>query len=236
MRTNLLLKPKIIAFDADDTLWDNEPYFEEAEQRFITLMGDFLSKQSISQKLYDTQIKNLPLYGYGIKGYVLSMIESANEIVNGYLSNELYTSILNIGKDMLTQPVNLLEGVEETIHTIGKHYPVIVATKGDLKDQHRKLHESGIGQLFHHIEVMIDKNKLDYQKMLKRLEINASEFLMIGNSLKSDILPVLELGGTAIHIPYHTTWAHERINHEIKHPNFHTLKNIADLPLLLDKL
>lgn len=234
MTANRSLTPKIIAFDADDTLWDNEPYFEEAEQRFIALMGDFLSKQSISQKLYDTQIKNLPLYGYGIKGYVLSMIESANEIANGYLSNELYDSILSIGKDMLNQPVHLLDGVEETLSLVAKHFPVIVATKGDLKDQHRKLHDSGIGQLFHHIEVMIDKNQLDYQKMLKRLEIDFPDFLMVGNSLKSDVLPVIELGGSAVHIPYHTTWAHERINYEIKHTNFYTLQSITDLPKLLN--
>lgn len=229
-----LLSPKIIAFDADDTLWDNEPYFEEAEQRFIALMGDFLSKQSIAQKLFDTQIKNLPLYGYGIKGYTLSMIEAANEIANGYLSNEVYQRILSIGKDMLNQPVTLLEGVEQTVTMLAQKYTVIVATKGDLKDQHRKLHESGIGSLFHHIEVMIEKTPLDYQKMLQRLGVNFSDFLMIGNSLKSDVLPVLEQGGSAIHIPYHTTWAHERINHEIHHPDFYTLNDIRELPNMLD--
>lgn len=234
MKSPHILEPKMIAFDADDTLWNNEPYFEEAEQRFITLMADFWSKQSVSQKLYDTQIKNLPLYGYGIKGYILSMIESAHEITQGYLPNDLYKSILNIGKDMLRQPVDLLEGVEETLKTVSQKFPIIVATKGDLKDQHRKLHDSGIGQLFHHIEVMIHKDKSDYQKMLKRLEIDSSDFLMIGNSLKSDVLPVIELGGSAIHIPYHTTWEHERIPHKIEHSNFYTLSNIRDLPKLLN--
>ena len=234
MKPQFTLDPKIIAFDADDTLWDNEPYFEEAEQRFIALMSDFWSKQSISQKLFDNQIKNLPLYGYGIKGYVLSMIESANEIAQEYISHDVYNRIINIGKEMLQQPVNLLDGVEETLELLAEKFPIIVATKGDLKDQHRKLHESGVGHFFHHIEVMINKDQMDYQKMIQRLEIDFSDFLMIGNSLKSDILPVIELGGSAVHIPYHTTWEHERISHKIEHPNFYSLQNIRALPKLLN--
>lgn len=216
---------KVIAFDADDTLWINEPFFEEAENRFCALMEDYLSKQSLSQALFKTQINNLDLYGYGIKGYILSMVETAHNISEGKVSSKITDKILAIGKDLLQKPVILLDGIEETIKELYGDYTLIVATKGDLKDQHRKLHLSGLGSYFHHIEVMSEKAVLDYEKLLKRLETPAEEFLMIGNSLKSDVLPVLDIGGTAIHIPFHTTWAHERIDHEIQHPHFYTAKS-----------
>lgn len=213
---------KVIAFDADDTLFINEPYFDEAEEKFCALMSDYLSKQSLSQALFQTQINNLPLYGYGIKGFVLAMIETANQVSNGTISVKVMEKIIEIGKDLLQKPIVLLDGIEDTLKQLHGNYKLIVATKGDLKDQHRKLHLSGLGAYFHHIEVMVEKEELDYEKLLKRLDINASEFLMIGNSLKSDVLPVLNIGGTAIHIPFHTTWAHERIDHEILHDKFYT--------------
>jgi len=227
-------KFEIIAFDADDTLWINEPFFEEAEQRFCALMEDYLSKQSLSQALFETQINNLELYGYGIKGYMLSMIETANKVSDGNVSSKITDKILTIGKDLLEKPVILLEGIEKTIKALHKDYKLIVATKGDLKDQHRKLHLSGLGAYFHHIEVMSEKAEPDYEKLLQRLGIEADAFLMIGNSLKSDVLPVLNIGGTAIHIPFHTTWAHERIDHEIVHPNFYTAKNHTEIRALID--
>jgi len=224
---------KIIAFDADDTLWINEPFFEEAENRFCGLMEDYLSKQSLSQALFETQINNLDVYGYGIKGYILSMIETANKVSEGNVSSKITDKILAIGKDLLEKPVILLEGIEQTIQELHKEYKLIVATKGDLKDQHRKLHLSGLGGYFHHIEVMSEKAVPDYEKLLQRLDIEPEAFLMIGNSLKSDILPVLNIGGTAIHIPFHTTWAHERIDHEIVHPRFFTAKNHTEIQSLI---
>lgn len=225
---------KVIAFDADDTLFINEPFFDEAEEKFCALLEDYLSKQSISQTLFHTQITNLPLYGYGIKGFILSMIEAANIISNGTVSVKVMEKIIEIGKDLLQKPIILLEGIEDTLKKLHGKYKLVVATKGDLKDQHRKLHLSGLGAYFHHIEVMSEKEEIDYEKLLKRLEINASEFLMIGNSLKSDVLPVLNIGGTAIHIPFHTTWAHERIDHEIIHTNFYSVTNNSEiLPFLI---
>lgn len=220
---------KTIAFDADDTLWINEPYFDEAEERFVTLLEDFLSKQSISQKLFEVQIKNLPLYGYGIKGYTLSMIETANLITDRKAPLLLFDKIIEIGQDLLQKPVELIDGVTETLQYLQGKYKLVVATKGDLKDQHRKLHLSGLGPFFHHIEVMVEKESLDYEKMLNRLETEPDDFLMIGNSLKSDVLPVLKAGGSAIHVPFHTTWAHERIDHEIIHPNFFTVEKISEI-------
>ncbi|HLT65459.1 MAG TPA: HAD family hydrolase [Flavobacterium sp.] len=224
---------KVIAFDADDTLFINEPYFDEAEERFCALLSDYLSKQSLSQALFKTQIDNLPLYGYGIKGYVLSMIQTAYEVTNHTVSTKVMEKIIAIGKELLQKPIVLLDGVEETLQQLQGKYKLVVATKGDLKDQHRKLHLSGLGNFFHHIEVMVEKEMIDYEKLLNRLEISPKEFLMIGNSLKSDVLPVINLGATAVHIPFHTTWAHERIDHEIIHPNFYTVKNINEVIELL---
>lgn len=224
---------KVIAFDADDTLFINEPYFDEAEEKFCALLSDYLSKQSLSQALFKTQIDNLPLYGYGIKGYVLSMIQTAYEVTNHTVSTKVMEKIIAIGKELLQKPIVLLDGVEETLQQLQGKYKLVVATKGDLKDQHRKLHLSGLGTFFHHIEVMVEKEMIDYEKLLNRLEISPNEFLMIGNSLKSDVLPVINLGATAVHIPFHTTWAHERIDHEIIHPNFYTAKKINEVIELL---
>lgn len=225
---------KVIAFDADDTLFVNEPYFQEVEQKFCALMSDYLSHQGLSQELFKTEIANLDLYGYGIKGYILSMIEAAMKISNKTISIEIIEKIVEYGKELLQKQIELLDGVEETLAALHGKYKLIVATKGDLLDQRRKLHNSGLGHYFHHIEVMSDKKEKDYHDLLKRLEINPNEFFMIGNSLKSDILPVLEIGGYAVHIPFHTTWEHEKISHKVEHPNFKTLEKITEvLPILL---
>ena len=218
---------KVIAFDADDTLFVNEPYFQQTEEKFCALMEDYLSHQGLSQELFKTEIANLPLYGYGIKGYILSMIEAAISISNSTIPIEVVSKIMQYGKELLDKPIELLEGVEETLQALHGKYKLVVATKGDLKDQHSKLHRSGLGAYFHHIEVMSDKKERDYEKLLKRLDIQPNEFLMIGNSLKSDVLPVLEIGGSAVHIPFHTTWEHEKINHKVVHENFKTLPNVT---------
>ena len=220
---------KVIAFDADDTLFINEPYFEEAEKKFCILMEDYLSHQGLSRELFTTQVSNLPMYGYGIKGYILSMIEAAIKVSNGTISVDFITKIMEFGRELIEKPIELLEGVEETLQALKGKYKLVVATKGDLKDQQRKLHNSGLGHYFHHIEVMDDKLELNYEKLVKRLDIQPEEFLMIGNSLKSDILPVLAIGGHAIHIPFHTTWEHERINHKVVHKNFVAFKNIIEV-------
>ena len=225
---------KVIAFDADDTLFVNEPYFQEVEQKFCGLMSDYLSHQGLSQELFKTEIENLDLYGYGIKGYILSMIEAAMKISDNTISLEIIEKIIIYGKELLQKPIELLDGVHETLEVLSGKYKLIVATKGDLKDQQSKLHRSGLGHYFHHIEVMADKQEINYQKLLSRLEIQPNEFFMIGNSLKSDVLPVLAIGSYAVHIPFHTTWEHEKISHKVEHPNFRTLEKITDvLPILL---
>lgn len=225
---------KVIAFDADDTLFVNEPYFQETEEKFCGLMNDYLSKQGISQELFRVEIQNLALYGYGIKGYILSMIEAAMKISNNTISIQVVEKILEYGKELLQRPIELLDGVEETLQALHGKYKLVVATKGDLLDQRRKLHNSGLGHYFHHIEVMSDKQEKDYHDLLGRLEIQPEEFFMIGNSLKSDVLPVLGIGGHAVHIPFHTTWAHEKIDHKVEHKNFKALEKITEvLPILL---
>jgi len=223
------MNPKIIAFDADDTLWHNEPYFDEAQERFCVLFQDYASHQEILGLILNHQVNNLPLYGFGIKAFTLSMIETALELTNHEISGKGIEQILTIGKDLLQKPVELLPNTTGVLEQLQGKYKLVVATKGDLKDQHRKLHDSGIGAFFHHIEVMSDKTELDYQKMLSRLDCQPEDFLMIGNSLKSDVLPVLNIGGYAIHIPYHTTWEYEKIDFEIEHKNFNTITNLSEL-------
>ena len=220
---------KVIAFDADDTLFINETYFAETEEKFCSLMSDYLSQQGISQELFRIEIENLKLYGYGIKGYILSMIEAAMTISNNTIPIEIIEKIIQYGKELFDKPIVLLEGVEETLEALYGKYKLVVATKGDLLDQRRKLHNSGLGKYFHHIEVMSDKQEIDYLDLLKRLEIQPDEFLMIGNSLKSDVLPVLGIGGRAVHVPFHTTWAHEKIDHKIVHQNFKSIKQINEI-------
>lgn len=220
---------KVIAFDADDTLFINETYFLETEEKFCALMSDYLSHQGISQELFKVEIANLKLYGYGIKGYILSMIEAAMKISNKTIPIEIIEKIIQYGKELLEKPIELLEGVEETLQALHGKYKLVVATKGDLLDQRRKLHNSGLGHYFHHIEVMSDKQEIDYTDLIHRLDIQPSEFFMIGNSLKSDVLPVLAIGGYAVHIPFHTTWAHEKIDHTVEHDNFQTLEKLTDV-------
>ncbi len=224
---------KVIAFDADDTLFVNETYFLETEEKFCALMSDYLSHQGLSQELFRIEIANLKIYGYGIKAYILSMIEAAMTISNNTIPVEVVARIIEYGKELLEKPIVLLDGVEETLATLYGKYKLVVATKGDLLDQRRKLHNSGLGKYFHHIEVMSDKQEQDYLDLIKRLEIEPSEFYMIGNSLKSDVLPVLSIGGHAAHIPFHTTWAHEKIDHEVRHENFRSFEKITEILELL---
>lgn len=225
---------KVIAFDADDTLWINEPYFQETENKFCALLEDYLPRHTLAKELFKTEIQNLPLYGYGIKGFMLSMIETAMRISNTTLNIEVLQKAIEFGKELLEKPIEILEGVEEVLKTLKGKYRLVVATKGDLLDQERKLKKSGLEHYFHHIEIMSDKQENDYLKLIRRLDIQPADFLMIGNSLKSDVMPVLSIGGHAVHIPYHTTWAHEHVEHHVEHANFtHAKKIIEILPSLI---
>ncbi len=220
---------KVIAFDADDTLWVNEPYFRQTEERFYDLLSEYSSQRTLERELLKTEIENLALYGYGIKGFMLSMIETALKATNNTISVNVVEKILDLGKRMLDQPIELLDGVEEVLVALKDKYRLVVATKGDLLDQERKLKKSGISHYFHHIEIMSEKDDANYLKLIKHLDIQPAELLMVGNSLKSDILPVLNVGGYGVHVPYHITWAHEHIEHSIDDEKFKSVEGIRDI-------
>ena len=224
---------KVIAFDADDTLWVNEPYFQEVEQKFCELLSPYLSHHTLSQELFKTEINNLSIYGYGIKGYILSMIEAALSISNHTIAPEVISKIIDYGKELIEKPIEIITEVAETLEILKGSYKLVVATKGDLLDQHRKLHKSGLGHYFHHIEVMSDKKEADYTKLLQRLEVQPEQFIMVGNSLKSDILPVLAIGARAIYVPFHITWAHEKVDYKVEHYNFTEIKSISEILKLI---
>ncbi len=221
---------KVIGFDADDTLWVNETYFRETEERFADLLESYETKNKVDQELFKMEMQNLELYGYGIKGFVLSMIESALDLSNNAIPQQTIVEIIKLGKKMIAHPVELLDGVEEVLQFLEKRYRLIVLTKGDLLDQERKLERSGLSRYFHHVEVLSEKKEENYRNLLDHLEISIEEFLMIGNSLKSDVIPILNLGGKAVHVPFHTTWVHELVSEEEEQTNNHLkLNSIRDI-------
>ncbi|XLS27699.1 HAD family hydrolase [Flavobacteriaceae bacterium M23B6Z8] len=218
-----------LGFDADDTLWVNETYFRETEHKFARLLSAYETENKIDQELFKTEIENLRFYGYGIKGFMLSMIESAIDLSNGAIEIESISEIIKMGKEMIDKPVELLDGVEEVLKTLNGDYRVLLLTKGDLLDQERKLERSGLSSYFHHIEVLSDKKESNYKNLLEHLEVNPSEFLMIGNSLKSDVLPLIKIGARAVHIPFHTTWAHEKVAPHEENDSYATMSSISEL-------
>ncbi|MDT3405151.1 HAD family hydrolase [Mucilaginibacter terrae] len=220
---------KVIAFDADDTLWVNEPYFRQTEEKFCSLFSEFMPMHSIERELLKTEIANLGLYGYGIKGFVLSMVETALAVTAGQINVHAIDRILTLGKEMLNQPIELIEGVEDVLKALQGKYRLVVATKGDLLDQERKLKKSGLSQYFHHIEVMSEKDDASYLKLVKHLDIKPEELLMIGNSLKSDVIPMLHIGGHAIHVPFHITWVHEMVESQVEHHNFKSATHVGEI-------
>ncbi len=197
---------KVIGFDADDTLWVNEPYYQQAEKLFCELLKNHLPTKDISAELLKTEMDNIERYGYGAKGFVLSMIETALRISNKTISPEAIGTIITIGKELLEKPIELLDNIDLVLNELKTNYILIIATKGDLLDQHRKINNSGLIHHFNHIEIMHDKTESEYQKLIKRLNIRNEEFLMIGNPVKTDVLPVLTIGAQAIHSPYYVTW------------------------------
>jgi len=220
---------KVIAFDADDTLWVNEPYFREAENRFSELLEDFLPHHSVQKELFRTEMDNLEIYGYGVKSFMLSMIETIARITDNSADIKLINKSIELGRELLNKPIELLDGVESVLKQLNGDYRLVMATKGDLLDQERKLIKSGLAKHFHHIEIMSNKKKSDYQKLLKHLDCKPKNFLMVGNSIKSDVMPVLKLGGYAIHVPYHTTWAYEKVDIRIDDPKFYEAEFIKDI-------
>lgn len=220
---------KVIAFDADDTLWHNEVYFRSVEDKFFNLMKPWATVEDTQSLLLETEIENLTVYGYGIKGFMLSMIETAKKLAGQELSIDVIYQIMTMGRDQLQEPVILLDNILPVLEVLSKKYRLVVITKGDLLDQERKLEKSGLAHYFHHIEIVSEKYSQNYQKVINHLDISPNEFVMIGNSLKSDILPVLDLGAYAIHVPYLTTWALEHVDTIITHDRFYDAKSVMEV-------
>lgn len=224
---------QVIAFDADDTLWSNEPFFKEVEHQYTGLLKTYGNEEQIYAELFRTEMDNLERYGYGAKGFTLSMIETALRVSERQIDNNTLQEILFLGKSLLDMPIELLPGVEDTLQQLSRNYKLVVATKGDLLDQQRKLQRSGLTDYFSHVEIMSDKTEKEYSQLLSTLDIAAEHLLMVGNSLKSDIQPVLALGGYAVHIPFEVMWQHEVTNHTFYHPQLKTAQQFTELPELL---
>ena len=226
-----------IAFDADDTLWDNEIYFRESEREFCKLINNHnpnLTEKEIMPILFDNEVGNLSIYGFGVKSFVLSAIEAAGKLLNNDVPYSIVSSIVQIGREQLMKPVTLLTDVEDTLKQLkesGK-YRLVVATKGDLLDQESKIKRSGLEQYFERTIIMSDKREEDYRKMIKSLNCKPEKLVMVGNSFKSDILPVVNLGGRGIYIPYHTTWAHEVVE-TIEHERIVEITRLKEILELL---
>ncbi len=220
---------KIVAFDADDTLWVNEPFYRETEEKFFNLLQDFGNKNTLNQELFKTEMKNLSLYGYGAKGLTLSMTETALRVSNNKVKASTVQSIINLGKELIQKPLVLLDGVENVLKTLfQKNILLIVVTKGDLLDQERKLTNSGLKQYFHHVEILSNKKEENYRQLLNKLNVKPADFLMVGNSRKSDIIPVVNIGAYAVYVPYHTSWQHEEAD-KVDSPNCREVTHINEI-------
>ncbi len=227
----------VIAFDADDTLWHNEPLFLDTKNKFQKLLATYHPPEWTEQRLYETEMRNLEHFGYGIKSFALSMIETAVELTEGRISGSDVQQIIDLAKAMLDTPIHLLDGVEETITTLAAKRPLMLVTKGDLFDQESKIARSGLGDLFRTVEVVTTKDRSTYKAITEKLGVAPSRFLMVGDSLKSDILPVLDIGGNAIHVPYHTTWKHEEVPSDVvDRYDFRSAASIRDVPRLIGEL
>ena len=225
----------VIGFDADDTLWHNESIFTMTQEKFREMLSSH-GPEVVDQTLSSTQIKNLKIFGYGIKGFILSMIETSIELTDGEIQGNEIQQILDFGREMLAAPIELLPDVQEVIDELSKKYRLLLITKGDLIDQETKIARSGLADYFTGVEIVSDKNSETYEKILSRHDIAASRFMMIGNSMRSDIVPVVQIGGHAVHIPYHTTWDHEQKHPYIDPKNFKQLKHIGLLPGLIEEM
>lgn len=202
----------MIAFDADDTLWHNETYYQRAEEKFKQLMKDYQTPARVAEQLAETEIRNVRWYGYGIKSYILSMIEAAIALSGGKVTGDEIQTVLDIGREMLSADVPLFEHTTDTLAALSRDHDLMLITKGDLLEQDNKVQRSGLARFFKYVEIVQDKTPASYQLLLNRYNILASRFVMVGNSLKSDILPVIEIGGRAVYVPYEHTWAHEKVD------------------------
>lgn len=219
-----------VGLDADDTLWHNETLFRLSQKRFAELLADHAEEPVMMDRLAQVERRNLRLYGYGVKGFTLSMLETAMELCDGSAPPHIVREILAAGREMLTHPVETLPGVDEVLADLAESYRLVLVTKGDLMDQERKLAASGLGDLFAAVEIVSEKDRSTYDRVFARHGSGAAEAVMAGNSMKSDVLPAIEAGAWAAHIPYHVTWAHELADAPEGHPRYVSLSRIGELP------
>ncbi len=228
---------ELVGLDADDTLWHNEPLFTSRREQFCTLIARYRPEGVADDRLYEVEMRNLRHFGYGVKGFVLSMIETAIDMTGGRLEAADARTIINWGREMLAAPIRLLDGVAEAVESLAQHHSLILVTKGDLLDQETKLARSGLGGLFKGIEIVSDKNAEVYRRIMTRYGVEPRRFVMVGNSLRSDILPAVEAGAHAVYVPYEMSWIHERVTDEaLSGATFHQLSHIRELPSLLARL
>jgi putative hydrolase of the HAD superfamily len=224
----------VIGFDADDTLWHNENLFAHHHGRFCEILKHYHDSDTVERTLFSTEMRNLDLYGYGIKSFMLSSIETAISLTDGKISATEIRQLLDLGREMLSHPITLIEGVSETLAALSPCYQLLVITKGDLRDQERKLANSGLAHHFRHIEIVSEKNRQSYAAIFRRHAIEPDRFLMVGNSLKSDIAPLLSLGAAAVHLPYPITWAHEHIDElPTADGRFFKIDTMSELPAII---
>ena len=228
---------KVLAFDGDDTLWHNEARFNVTQGELRELVRRHVPEADVDSHLFEVEMRNLGLYGYGIKAFTLSMLETAIELTDGRIPATDLKVILGWGKRMLTAPTELLDGVEAALRNASESYSLLLITKGDLFDQESKLARSGLGELFAGVEILSDKTAATYASLLNRRGIEPAEFVMVGNSLRSDVAPVVELGARAVHIPYHVTWNHEHLPDDaLPHAGWYRLAGIGELGALLEAI
>jgi putative hydrolase of the HAD superfamily len=221
----------VIAFDADDTLWHNETLYARAQAGLASILAPYGDGEGVHQELYATEMRNLRLYGYGIKSFALSMIETAIEVSHGRIGAAQIRQLISLAQEMLEAPVELLEGVSEVVPKLADACRLMLITKGDLRDQEVKLERSGLAPCFWQVEIVRDKSAVVYRSLLDKHGIVPGRFLMVGNSLRSDVLPVMQIGGNAVHIPYHITWEHEEVREAADvDQDFAELEDIRLLP------
>jgi len=225
-----------IGFDADDTLWHNEVFFRLTQDRFADLLADFVPPDVLHDKLLAVERRNLGIYGYGVKGFTLSMIETALEITKGAVPGRVIAELMAAGREMLAHPIDLLPHAHDAVTALAQTHRIIMITKGDLLDQERKLAQSGLGDLFHGVEIVSDKTAAVYQSVFTRHGARVDQSMMVGNSLKSDVLPMIAVGGWGVHIPYDVTWALEHAAEPTGNPRYHSLSNLGHLSDLVEKL
>ena len=228
---------EVIGFDGDDTLWHNERLYANAQAKFKELLACYHNPEWVGERLYQAEVRNLPHFGYGIKAFTLSMIETAVELTEGRITGSDVQTIIDTAKEMLAAEIELLEHVPDTIGRLANSYTLILITKGDLRDQETKIARSGLDSYFRLIEIVSDKCPESYSRLLRRHMISPERFLMVGNSMRSDILPVLALGASAVYVPYHLTWMHEVSDSPPgDRPGFYEIEHLGLLPDLLEKL